>query len=429
MQSMRLKSLLFVILPYVASWKFTAIPPSTNPSSKLNLQLIDELANTLLVREIHVEDGRILFEPSIESPSFHSWSNAFDSGVRSIRVLANSYSNVTGTECEKEIVRLALDNLHWARVLSIWQDFGNVLPHQDDIRVHVKCRKWHTSVCRDLSSTELTNTLAKALSHETGWSSTSKRNAHFEVQLLLYYTHIALELAVLNRPTWTNELPHPGMKRVESFCVAKSAEIKTGSVVLDPMCGRATFLVEAAIFWPQGGRFIGVDRSHDQLKDAKINLNSCNLDQAVELHHGDSRHLAMLENETVDTIICCPPFGRQFEQDTNDSFRDLLLEWSRVLKADDGKMVLLIDEENVNALTCAIQNANCSVFSIRHSFRLGKLQATIVIAHKLKVASMCLPNRTRLSWENESPLLEKDRALWSRIRTKALPALVPVHSG
>lgn len=219
------------------------------------------------------------------------------------------------------------------------------------------------------------------------------------------------------------------MKRVESFCVAKSAEIKTGSVVLDPMCGRATFLVEAAIFWPQGGRFIGVDRSHDQLKDAKVNLNSCNLDQAVELHHGDSRHLAMLENETVDTIICCPPFDRQFEQDTNDSFKDLLLEWSRVLKADDGKMVLLIDEENVNALTCAIQNANCSVFSIRHSFRLGKLQATIVIAHKLKVASMCLPNRTRLSWENESPLLEKDRALWSRIRTKALPALVPVHSG
>ena len=423
-------SVLALLLPYTASsWSFSAVPPSTNPSSKLNQLLIDELTNTLRVQQLSVADGRIHFKPSIHSPPFQSWSSAFDSGVRSIRLVAGKYLNATGTEREIDLVQRALRNIEWDPVLQLWQEFGNTLP-QESIQVHVKCRTWQSSVCRQLSNSNLTHSFANAICNNTGWSSASKRKAHFEILLLLHDTSITIEMPLLTRPSCFYELPHPGMKQVEAFCVAKSGNIQKAHVVLDPMCGRGTFLMEAANFWPSAGKIIGVDQSQDQLKDAALNLYASHLDQVVQLHHGDARQLTILDNQSVDIILCCPPFGRQFgiAAENPALYQELLLEWARVLKQQDAKMVLLIDEDNLNDLISAIQTANCTVTTLRHSFRLGKLRVTIVICRKLNQneVSTSLPPQTNLPWEIDTLFKEKDRALWSRIRSKSLPALIPI---
>jgi ubiquinone/menaquinone biosynthesis C-methylase UbiE len=407
--------------PKVSAWTFTAVPPSTNPSSKLNRLLIDELTDKLVVNSISIEDGRIRFEPSLASPPYLDWS--FDSGVRSIRVVAGEcFTNGDGEDEEiHSLVERALQSIDWDPALQVWQDFGNDLPR--DLRVHVTSRRWQTSVCRSLSSTQLTNAFARALCSEKGWQSTSKRNAHMEIHLLLHSTFLSIEVPLLIRPV--NELPHPGMKQVESFCVARSADIREGDVVLDPMCGKATFLVEAATCWPHAASFMGVDHSPDQLRDAEANVEAAMC--AVTLRHGDSRRMDMIETESVDVVLCCPPFGRQFGNLTENEllYRELLLEWSRVLKTDTGRMVLLVDETNVNALTSAVIDAQCSVVTLRHSFRLGKLQATIAICQKLSDVSKMIPGRTRLPWELVEK--EKDRALWSKLRSIAIPSLIPIN--
>ena len=215
-------SVFSLLLPYtVSSWSFSAVPPSTNPSSKLNQLLIDELSNTLRVQQLSVSDGRIHFEPSIHSPPFQSWSSVFDSGVRSIRLIAGKYLNATGTEQENDLIQGVLRTLEWDTVLQLWHEFGNTLP-QGTIQVHVKCRTWQSSVCRHLSNSDLTHAFASAVCHTTGWSSTSKRKAHFEILLLLHDTSITIEMPLLTRPSCFYELPYPGMKQVEAFCVAKS---------------------------------------------------------------------------------------------------------------------------------------------------------------------------------------------------------------
>jgi ubiquinone/menaquinone biosynthesis C-methylase UbiE len=411
---------------HVSAWTFTAVPPSTNPSSKLNRLFIDELANKLAVNvdSISIEDGRIRFEPSLESPPYIDWS--FESGVRSIRVVAGEcFIKEDGEDEEIDaLVERALQSIDWDPALQVWQDFGNDLPR--NLRVHVNCRKWQTSVCRTWSSTQLNNAFARALCIEKGWQSTSKRNAHMEIHLLLHSSFLSIEIPLLFRPV--NEMPHPGMKQVESFCVARSADIRKGDVVLDPMCGKATFLVEAAACWPHAASFMGIDHCHDQLRDAKANVEAVAM-REVTLLHGDSRRMDMIETESVDVILCCPPFGRQFGnlEENEVLYRELLLEWSRVLKTDSGRMVLLVDETNVNALTSAVIDTHCSIVTLRHSFRLGKLHATIVICQKLTDVSKKIPGRTKLPWELMEKEKEKDRALWSKIRSKAMPSLVPIN--
>jgi len=162
--------------------------------------------------------------------------------------------------------------------------------------------------------------------------------------------------------------------------------------------------------------------NREQLEDAQENCRVACVQ--VDLLHGDARNLQHLADGSIDKIISCPPFGRQFSKESEDSngndlYGELLLEWSRVLK-DTGRMVLLVDASNLLFMKEAIEKANCHVDFQRAPFRLGKLRGTFLVVSKTKTFSA----RKEGLFDFEVGQA-RGRALWAELRSQALPSLVP----
>jgi SAM-dependent methyltransferase len=118
-------------------------------------------------------------------------------------------------------------------------------------------------------------------------------------------------------------------------------------VVLDPMCGVGTLLLEYGIAHPDA-RLIGGDRDRHALALAKANAERAGV--TVSFHHGDATTGEMfpgLEGE-VSLIVCNLPFGKQFgaHQDLMVLYRRALQRWRSLLQPG-GRMVLLTSRPNL----------------------------------------------------------------------------------
>ncbi len=406
-----------VVESLVSRW--SVVPPSTNPSSSLNQNLLQELGCLDGVTCHKVDTGRV-------------WLEAIDPTVlkkldaRSVRLVVLQASDLTETASTVTIVE-ALTNGDWKKELSNaikkWVEMGNIPPSPgENFTFCMKCQRWNDFVNPHQSTSSVANDMSTTLTGAFGWKRVKKNQEPSLIFHVLLYASVAVvELVTLIRPIPIEELPKPGFKRVESFVLARAANIQRNQVVLDPMCGRATFLIEAATFWPDA-TYIGVDASEQQLHDARINCQSAKV--KVQLLSGDATHLSQISDSSVDRIICCPPFGRQFKKKSMSLYSDLLIEWSRVL-ADDGTMVLLIDSDNTPELIEAIVQSGCQIIFQRSPFRLGRLRATILVANKSCMAATHLHTETgTFHWEGGDL---KGRTLWSFLRSQALPKLSPVR--
>ena len=440
---------LLAIVSYIEGWTFIAVLPSPgNPKSKLNRQAVVELEKTTC-RSCTVIGGRVRFEWDNKTPIKDLEVLLGKLGIKSLRIVAGE----TDLRCAHDVDEVCLPSQITSNALAsmesnltdtleVFQLFGNKVCNSE-YSVHVKCQKLNGEnvlelpAFRKLSASKLASRVVKGLHDRLKWAPEPKRQkANLRIHVVVWEEEqqavgIRVELALLILPSDTQanqDLPCPGMKRVEAWAVAKSAEIQPFHVVLDPMCGKGTFLIEAAtLFQPK--KLLGVDISSTQLADACINLEAMNLAKSIHLIEGDSRHLEIPDN-SVDRILCCPPFGRQFHRDKYESdgsllplYNELLAEWDRVLTTD-GRMVLLIDEGNLEDLTKAIYgNTGCNVQHLRR-FRLGKLQAAMVVIDAESIVKPDLYNI--LPWENDSDRNKSTRATWAQLRASELPSLVPV---
>jgi tRNA (guanine6-N2)-methyltransferase len=113
-------------------------------------------------------------------------------------------------------------------------------------------------------------------------------------------------------------------------------------VVLDPMCGSGTILIERA----QAARYrllLGGDRDEAAVTAARENIGTRY--KPVEIHRWDARQLP-LEDDSVSAILTNLPFGKQIGTPTENRllYPALLAEWVRVLR-DGGRMVLLTGDK------------------------------------------------------------------------------------
>lgn len=393
---------------------FTAVPPSPNPKSKISKEFRRQLDN--LVNLERLDEGRAWF--GLKAPA----STLTSLNARSVRIVAAKYESVLDTDDTNAIAANLVKNPSDIQdAVAAWKEAGNFLTENEPITFSITCRKWNSFVIPDLDRTEMRNVLSQHLGEDFDWDIPWDGQAPtFKFHLLLFESSAILELVALDRPMKTESLRHPGFKLVESFALVKSLDIQPGDVVIDPMCGKGTFLVEAATIWPFG-KYYGMDTSTDQLQLAKENVEAAKV--AVQLQFADAKNLRDWKDGSVDKIVCCPPFGRQFEKDSDNLYEELMVEWSRVLK-DGGKISILLDEGNIPSMMDAIQKANCHVDQCRTpTFELGKIRATIILASK--PPSDAPKKETEfgsLWWEHTK---YPGRSLWSTMRSKALPSLVP----
>jgi tRNA (guanine6-N2)-methyltransferase len=128
--------------------------------------------------------------------------------------------------------------------------------------------------------------------------------------------------------------------------------INSQNVILDPMCGSGTILVEAATFRP--AKLIGGDIEPEAVKITIENMETFDPKLHIDIRQWDAQKLP-LDNKSVDKIICNLPFGKQIEvSDIKQFYKNIIAEFDRVLRP--GKMVLLTNQ--VQELTNAVNMHN-----------------------------------------------------------------------
>jgi 23S rRNA G2445 N2-methylase RlmL len=130
---------------------------------------------------------------------------------------------------------------------------------------------------------------------------------------------------------------------------------RPGEVVLDPMCGAGTLLAEQLVaaekFRGVGVRAWGGDIDFAAVRAASANLKR--LGGGALLACWDVTRLP-LAGETVNVILCNPPFGKQLSSpgEVGQLYRRMVGEMDRVL-VPAGKVVLIVSD--VRALRDAVQ--------------------------------------------------------------------------
>jgi tRNA (guanine6-N2)-methyltransferase len=116
------------------------------------------------------------------------------------------------------------------------------------------------------------------------------------------------------------------------------------------MCGAGTILAEALLSvrgrrgadgLPWHMQVWGSDLDRQHVRAAEVNLRPI---APVQLHEWDARRLP-LEDESIDRIICNPPFGKQLStpEEIGPLYRAAVAEMNRVLRPG-GMAVLLVSE-------------------------------------------------------------------------------------
>jgi tRNA (guanine6-N2)-methyltransferase len=167
-------------------------------------------------------------------------------------------------------------------------------------------------------------------------------DAQIEVWVSLIGPHLIVGLRLsdgtMRQRTYRNASMPAALKPTVARAMALLSKPQDDDVVLDPMCGSGTVLIERA----RAARYqllLGGDRDEAAVSAARENVGPRY--KPIEIRRWDARHLP-LEDSSVSTILANLPFGKQIGTPTENRllYPALLAEWVRVLR-EGGRMVLL----------------------------------------------------------------------------------------
>ncbi|NXH51397.1 THUM2 protein, partial [Rhabdornis inornatus] len=207
-------------------------------------------------------------------------------------------------------------------------------------RVSCRCSG---AIAKILTSQEIGRAVGVALVRQCGWRA-DLRDPDLEIFVHLNDIHSVVGIPLFRLPLANREyIKTAGLRSTVAWAMASLAEISAGALVLDPMCGLGTILLEAAKEWPEAC-YWGADISDSQLEGADGNIRTAGLMDKIELLKSSVKALP-LPSESFDSVISDIPFGKKFKT-TNDAqlLPDILQEMERVLRVG-GTLVLLLSQE------------------------------------------------------------------------------------
>ena len=181
-----------------------------------------------------------------------------------------------------------------------------------------------------------------------GWHF-SNENAWLEIWLTIRTKTVTCGVRLTDRTMRhrTYKLEHlpASLRPTAAAAMVRLAGIGPGMTVIDPMCGAGTILAEAAeVANRRRGdpvTLLGGDSDPNATFVASQNLERVG---PIHLARWDATHLP-LANQSVDRIVCNPPFGKQLLtiEQVGPLYRAAAAEWDRVLRPG-GRAVLLAME-------------------------------------------------------------------------------------
>ncbi|NWV53846.1 THUM2 protein, partial [Daphoenositta chrysoptera] len=211
----------------------------------------------------------------------------------------------------------------------------------EKLSFRVSCR-CSGAIAKVLTSQEIGRAIGIALVKQCGWHA-DLRDPDLEIFVHLNDIYSVVGIPIFRLPLANREyIKTAGLRSTVAWAMASLAEISAGALVLDPMCGLGTILLEAAKEWPEAC-YWGADISDSQLEGADGNIRTAGLMDKIELLKASVKALP-LPSESFDTVISDVPFGKKFKI-TNDAhlLPDILQEMERVLRVG-GTIVLLLSQ-------------------------------------------------------------------------------------
>jgi 23S rRNA G2445 N2-methylase RlmL len=170
---------------------------------------------------------------------------------------------------------------------------------------------------------------------------------------------VRLSDRTMRHRTYKHEHLPASIRPTIAAAMVRLVELKPNQTVLDPMCGAGTLLAEAhlsvrgkrtadGLDWPM--RFLGGDVDASHVRAAAANLRQFGI---TEIQKWDARDLPLVD-ESVDRILCNPPFGKQLSTPelVVPLYRESVREMDRVLRPA-GKCVLIVSD--AKALRSAVE--------------------------------------------------------------------------
>lgn len=202
------------------------------------------------------------------------------------------------------------------------------------------------------------------------------REPDLEIFLHLNDNFLTVGLQVTKKPlSYRSYLNHIAVRSTVCVAMCMAVDLSSKDVILDPMCGAATILVEA-IKQFHCKAAVGVDCDQLQLKLAQANLNTSLVFHYVDLICGDSRGI-IFKQQLFDVVLCDVPFGRKFGE-----FKGIQRLLTNIVNTVDsvlkpgGRVGILISEKLRETLIALCPH--CWSLLNQHPLRLGTLPATIV---------------------------------------------------
>ncbi|XP_053365244.1 THUMP domain-containing protein 2 isoform X1 [Clarias gariepinus] len=132
-----------------------------------------------------------------------------------------------------------------------------------------------------------------------------------QVNVYLSDDHSVVGIPLLRQPLASRTyLKHTGLRSTVAWAMASLCNLQETSVVLDPMCGVGTILLEAVQECPNGV-FIGMDSEEAQIHKAVENVQTAGQEERVLIIQSSCMALP-LPSASVDAVVCDIPFGRKF---------------------------------------------------------------------------------------------------------------------
>ncbi|XP_028922759.1 THUMP domain-containing protein 2 [Ornithorhynchus anatinus] len=204
-------------------------------------------------------------------------------------------------------------------------------------RVSCRCSG---AIARAFTSQEVGRVIGMTLIKQFAWKA-DLRNPDLEIFIHLNDMYSVVGIPVFRLPLASRTyIKTAGLRSTIAWAMASLAEINAGSLVLDPMCGLGTILLEAAKEWPDAN-YLGTDISNSQLQVARDNVNAAGLMDKIELLKVSVIELPFPSGR-LDVIISDVPFGKKFT--IGKDIESILQEMKRVLRVG-GTVVLLLSEE------------------------------------------------------------------------------------
>ncbi|CAE7839272.1 Thumpd2 [Symbiodinium necroappetens] len=308
-----------------------------------------------------------------------------------------------GPEAESAVAGWVAGAHGWKPALHTWWKF-NGRGDEDGVEpltFKITCRRSGKRFAQ-LSSQGVAVAAATAIASKQGWRAQVRR-PDLEVRILVSDSDILVDLPLLVQsiPSGGGELCSAGMAAPVAWALARSAELKQGDRVLDPMCGKAVILVEAALSWPNC-HYIGVDLDASQLSGARSNAQLAQATGArLDLLMGDAQRLP-LPDRSVDVVICDIPFGRQYgtiEGCRDSLYKAVLKEFDRVVRSDaDGRLILISSLEQEPWVLEAANLHSAQAFRLLQRWSRKLASGASGVSYQPKVATG-VPLKRRLVFE------------------------------